>query len=185
MKPNLVGRHFKSILVIERIRPSNAKWLGHDYEWYLCRCDCGATFEMSGRDIKYGKGSCGCNSKIGQFKAKYSQVDSIVQALISRYKIKAKKRGLIWDLSFSQAKKLFLSPCYYCHLPPSAIVTSYLHTGLAGGIDRVDNAIGYTPLNTVSCCKICNRAKLTASIEVFLSWIARIKTYQKQLVLNG
>jgi hypothetical protein len=35
------------------------------------------------------------------------------------------------------------------------------------GIDRVDNSKGYTPENTVPCCKICNKIKGTGDVQTF------------------
>jgi hypothetical protein len=45
---------------------------------------------------------------------------------------------------------------------------------LYNGIDRVDNTLGYSKENCVSCCKICNYMKQVLTLEEFYSHIRRI-----------
>ena len=45
------------------------------------------------------------------------------------------------------------------------------------GIDRVDNALGYTTGNVVPCCKQCNHAKSDMPYADFMAWIARLTEY--------
>ena len=47
------------------------------------------------------------------------------------------------------------------------------------GIDRVDNSLGYTLENSVSCCSKCNYMKKTLNVENFLLHIAKIYNYNK------
>ena len=42
------------------------------------------------------------------------------------------------------------------------------------GIDRIDSSKGYTVENSVACCKYCNTAKNTMSVDEFLKWIGRV-----------
>jgi len=42
------------------------------------------------------------------------------------------------------------------------------------GIDRIDNKIGYTKENSVSCCKLCNYMKNNYSVDDFLAHIKKI-----------
>ncbi len=42
------------------------------------------------------------------------------------------------------------------------------------GLDRVDNALGYTPTNVVACCGLCNWIKRDLSQAQFLAAVARI-----------
>ena len=42
------------------------------------------------------------------------------------------------------------------------------------GIDRIDSSKGYTVENSVPCCKYCNTAKNTMSVDEFLKWIGRV-----------
>lgn len=42
------------------------------------------------------------------------------------------------------------------------------------GIDRMDNAIGYTPNNVVTCCINSNIAKGNMKYHLFIIWIGKI-----------
>lgn len=51
------------------------------------------------------------------------------------------------------------------------------------GIDRVDPLLGYLKnsnsfVQTVPCCKICNRAKLNRKYNEWKNWILRISNFQ-------
>ena len=48
------------------------------------------------------------------------------------------------------------------------------------GIDRIDNAAGYTEGNVVACCRICNRAKETLSVQEFAEWASRLGAMANQ-----
>lgn len=71
-------------------------------------------------------------------------------------------RGLTWSLTLTEFKTLVTAPCWYCGKPPDQEFKSTLMRRQAikrNGIDRVDNTIGYTLANCVSCCTTCNREK--------------------------
>lgn len=42
------------------------------------------------------------------------------------------------------------------------------------GVDRVDNSIGYTDDNCVSCCKICNNSKSALDLSEWKKWIEKV-----------
>jgi len=77
----------------------------------------------------------------------------------------AKQRGYTFNLTTSQFTGLIGKKCYYCG-----------DTG--GGIDRVDNTIGYEINNCVSCCRNCNYAKRNLTQHEFLILIKKIYEYQ-------
>jgi hypothetical protein len=52
-------------------------------------------------------------------------------------------------------------PCYYCG------ITSDETGGRISGLDRVDNQQGYSALNTVPCCTVCNMMKGTLTLSEF------------------
>ncbi len=81
---------------------------------------------------------------------------------LTGYKTSADAREREWSLTDKEAIDLFNMPCEYCNF------------GNNGGIDRVDNNIGYTTPNCVSCCKMCNLAKGTISKELFLYMCERV-----------
>jgi hypothetical protein len=86
---------------------------------------------------------------------------------IDDIRYKAKQRGKTWNLSPEVAFKLITSECLYCGYVPSWPTSRV-------GIDRVDNSIGYTEDNCVSCCFTCNSAKGEKSVEEFIAWIKLI-----------
>ena len=150
------------------------------------RCECGNTFQTRSYNVKVGRvKSCGCYKKqvaIATCKkmAYKDPTQSSFNGLLRAYKNGAKKRGLVFDLDKSKFRKLTKQDCYYCGTEPTQE-----HCGadakepyVYNGVDRVDNNIGYTAKNSVPCCGICNKMKLTLSYDEFINHIKRI--IQKQ-----
>lgn len=75
----------------------------------------------------------------------------------------AKRRGIANELTREQYISIASRDCTYCH------------TSFAGGIDRVDNDGHYSVANSAPCCKYCNTAKGSRSVEEFLAYASRIK----------
>lgn len=105
--------------------------------------------------------------------------------LMGCYRWNAVVRGISFDLSREQFAVLVAANCHYCGSPPSSMrLGKDLWSPLVyTGIDRVDNALGYTKENTVPCCKICNRAKNTISLQDFNTWIARLVAHHTEIRL--
>lgn len=80
----------------------------------------------------------------------------------------AKTRGILVALTFEEYESIVSSSCHWCdgELPKTG-----------GGIDRLDNSIGYSFDNCVPCCTQCNIAKGCLSSEDFLVWLTKV--YQK------
>lgn len=80
------------------------------------------------------------------------------------YKLGAEKRSLPFEFTPEQFEETFWQkPCSYCGDSIRTI-----------GVDRVDNALGYTRENTVPCCSVCNFMKLKASKSDFVAKCAQI-----------
>lgn len=78
-------------------------------------------------------------------------------------------------MTWEQVRDLSLSPCHYCGIPPCLERMKRQYPGvLMNGIDRFDNALGYSIENVVPCCRVCNIAKAQYSKEEFLARVARI-----------
>lgn len=77
------------------------------------------------------------------------------------YKNRAKKKELVFEMDEDLFLALCNKPCYYCHR-----VNTVLHKN---GVDRLDNSIGYTKENCVSCCSECNSMKSDIDIQTFLN----------------
>jgi hypothetical protein len=73
-----------------------------------------------------------------------------INQLYKDYNKSAKRRNHSFDLDLEKFKVLALSECHYC---------DYYKEGEVNGIDRVNNDLGYTMDNCVTCCYTCNKMK--------------------------
>lgn len=166
---NLVGEVFGSLTVQQRANNSaagKARW--------QCLCVCGNTVPVVGGNLRNGHTtSCGCkwldNRK--ESSARYS--------VLYDYKHGAKLRELTWKLSEEDFDALTEGYCFYCGASPSNIHTnSWGHRFIYSGIDRVNNSLGYTRANCVSCCMVCNNMKKAMSLGDFLHHVSNIHLHQ-------
>lgn len=116
-------------------------------------------------------------------KANKPQSNYVRAHICRNYRQSARRSGREMTLTNEMCSELFQSPCHYCGIVrankrviPGRGYYEY------NGIDRVDNAKGYTPDNVVPCCGQCNMAKSWRTYNEFLSWIYRIAIYQ---IING
>lgn len=63
----------------------------------------------------------------------------------------AKSRNIIWGMSKQEYTEIISKPCYYCS---NNFGDNNINCGV--GLDRVNNSMGYTVDNVVSCCAKCN-----------------------------
>ena len=148
--------------------------------YWRCRCSCGIERIVCGGELRSGRSrSCGCSPKYNSLPAGESAFNS----LINVYKWGATKRGLSWRLNKEQIRKLTQQSCFYCGLAPAQKYQNKRSPGSGiytyNGLDRRDNQIGYTPENTVSCCKLCNLAKRTLTVKEFRVWVKRVYDYSR------
>src|SRR5216683_3050117 len=68
-----------------------------------------------------------------------------------QYRARAKKNCLVFNLTREEFSQLTDSPCVYCD--------NFFNNKPHGGLDRIDNAQGYTASNVVPCCWFCNKLK--------------------------
>lgn len=101
-----------------------------------------------------------------------------------RYKRQAKQRGLPFELSKEQFRKLVFKDCYYCGEPPMNVTKRHSDEVRYNGVDRLDSLQGYIEGNCVPCCVVCNRMKMDLSLSVFLERVQRIvsKLFNKNTV---
>jgi len=88
--------------------------------------------------------------------------------LFANYKLRAKARGVKWELSKKDFLYLTSQVCFYCGSEPSnerRVKTngSYKYNG----IDRLNSSKGYHLKNCVSCCADCNTMKWEKTPEEF------------------
>ena len=150
--------------------------------YWSCRCACGSTTQVHGKSLRDGTtSSCGCvgTEKLRQRTTKPKGIAVRNQAVRSVH-VSARTRGISVDLTNDQILELFVQPCAYCGSGASNLSR---HPDSAGefaynGIDRVNNAVGYTIENCVTCCKDCNYAKRDRSADEFRAWIRRCYEHQ-------
>ncbi len=139
------GERFGRLLVIGHTKGKNVA--------AIVRCDCGETVTRSlihlvNLQEKPATSTTGCTKRCVLQLAHRKHSHLFVSLRSS-----ARARDLELTLTFAEFKSLRESPCCYCGGP---LPTS------GHGVDRADNAIGYTAGNAVPCCGPCNLAKGSA-----------------------
>ena len=103
-------------------------------------------------------------------KLKQWQSDNPDRYKYHQIKLSAKKKNWLFDLSLEQFRDLFWEhPCFYCGQPS------------LGGIDRVDNKLGYTINNCVPCCWSCNKIKSSKTIGELKENLVRLSAILDKL----
>ena len=199
---DLTGKRFGRWLVIERAE--NADYGGTQWK---CLCDCGKEKIVYGGSLRRGiSRSCGCLQKEEfaisckkQFTGKEpwnkgkvifalrKGKEGFLNVYYKKYMWAAKDRNIEFLLSKNDFVFLVESPCYYCgeiDIRFGRQIKEKFSINV-NGIDRVNNKMGYTAENCVSCCESCNRAKRMMSLKEFMFWIEKVykhtKTIRKQL----
>jgi hypothetical protein len=166
---DLTGRGFGKLRVIERA-PNNA----HKHTMWACQCECGNRVVVGGQSLKMGRTTtCGC----GKFRQASAR-----NKVLCRYRTSAAHRRIPWMLSPGEAFAIMATACRYCGEQPQNVSETPSGRFVWNGIDRRNNQAGYSVENCVACCSLCNRLKSTMSAEEFLAWIARIQSYQAELL---
>lgn len=108
--------------------------------------------------------------RLRKHKEKVSIFNKSPKRKFGHYQHNAKNRGFSFELTFEQFMTFWQKPCHYCGNNIETV-----------GIDRVDNTIGYTLQNSVSCCKICNDMKKVLSVNEFITQCKRIVNNLEQI----
>jgi hypothetical protein len=170
---DIIGKRFGHLTVMEQKKRERL------VTKRLCRCDCGKLTWLPTTAITSGHTkSCGCWQ--GEFR-KLKTGEAVRNQIFDDYRRGAGKRNLLWALTKSEFDLLLLGNCVYCKRAPYTTRKARRMNGdlTYNGIDRLNNILGYSPENTVSCCKICNRAKSDLELEEFMEWIKDISKAQR------
>lgn len=171
-------------------------WIIIDYDKsskkYLCKCECGTERLVRPWSLNQRKSlSCGCKQKekVGE-RIIESGFISIRKNIFRNYTMAANRRNYEFSLSFDEFDNLINKPCHYCGTEgsmtsegtyrqgePSVDYSMYRYNG----VDRVDNNLGYTIENTVSCCNICNNSKSTLTLKEWREWLERAYLQMKEM----
>ena len=131
----------------------------------VCRCDCGESRAVRQSSLRRGLiakcASCARKAAWAS-RERNSAAERAQLERESEYKSNARRKRVPWNLSREQFRALINAPCWYCGKSP------------AGGVDRTENALGYTMANAVPCCSTCNYAKRDMPLAEFLSWVGRV-----------
>lgn len=108
---------------------------------------------------------------------------SALRSLRLGYVRGANKRKLNFELTETEFSKITKQNCFYCGESPNRTIKSNYKSDISdvyvyNGIDRIDNAVGYTIENCVPCCKNCNYFKADLSPMEFLNHVNKIYEYQ-------
>jgi hypothetical protein len=152
----------------------------------ICRCDCGKETTVRASSVKNGNTrSCGCLAVAEMKSRALKDNGAAINQVYRTYVANAKKRKYQFELSLEELKIIIERECIYCGTENSNelkwLATNYKYNG----IDRVHNSKGYTKDNVVTCCRICNIAKHTLSVEEFRAWLLRAASYQAQRADGG
>lgn len=169
---DLEGNRYGRLVVLGRVNPQSGR-----VSW-LCRCDCGTEVAVRATSLRTGNTkSCGCLHKehVRELNLLPEGIAAF-SAMRNKMKTYAEKRGHEWQLTDEQIRQLTKQSCHYCGAKPlqvsggSGFHGNYVYNGL----DRVDNAKGYTIDNVVPCCKACNFAKGARTLEEFKIWATQL-----------
>lgn len=150
-----IDQRFDALVVLEVISGAQTK-----ARICACLCDCGKVFPARAPRLVsgYTKRCKWCSKRklglVGREKE--------TQLKYATYVHGAARRNLKWEISRGRFIEIIEGLCFYCGAQP------------AGGIDRRDNALGYTEQNSVPCCKVCNVAKNNMTEADFFAWLRRI-----------
>lgn len=154
----------------------------------LCQCSCGSNHSVSVSKLSSGYSkSCGC-LRAEKGYGLNSNTDAVVAAVKTTYKSRAKKLGLVFNLTTENVKTLITSSCAYCGTLPYRTITivhkTKVHSLTCNGIDRVENTEGYDLCNVVPCCQNCQYAKREMKLSDFREWALKLSNHLRKYYVS-
>lgn len=190
---NLKDQKFHHLTMLEGVRSGGA---GKGMYW-LAQCDCGNIKEVRGADVASGRiktcGSCEYHKNIMAIKPPRPHPrEAGIRAQLRRYIASALKRKISWLLTPEQFSEITSQDCTYCGAHPRAYKSralsrrkGYVITHM-NGVDRIDSSGPYTLANTVPCCSVCNKMKMSLEARFFIEHCTKIaqRMAQAQMLLD-
>lgn len=165
-----VGTRYANLTVMENLPPK--KWKS----WLKLQCDCGKIIKVDAAAVWTGHRKwCGPGCP-------FRSPDAARKKLLRRYKYGAKGRQLQWGLSEEDFFSMVVGECHYCgSLRESTLRASGRNPAVFRytGIDRKDSRKGYYKENCISCCAVCNEAKMCRSYDEFVAWVFQTSAHLK------
>ena len=168
---DLTGQRFTRLVALEQ-----AGFNHRNEILWKCKCDCGGlTTVVGGYLLSTNTKSCGCYHKI-RTRSLFKKPLEFTGAgkVLSSYRKRARESGRVFELDRDYFTDLIQHNCYYCGAVPGNRWKVHETEFIYQGVDRIDNAEGYTLDNCVPCCMICNKMKKAMSSKEFLDHIGRI-----------
>lgn len=139
---------------------------------YVCQCSCGTEKIINLSDLMHKKSTkCySCAQRMWSLQASI-RTKGPYERLYDTYMRNAKSAGREFSLTMDDAIRLFTSNCHYCLAEPYAPAPRSDGEYLYNGIDRKNNALGYTKENSLPCCSMCNMAKRGHNYEQYVDWL--------------
>lgn len=177
---NQVGIRYNKLLILEDFLEERAHRVVRKVN---CICDCGKTKTILLCALRSGKTkSCGCIGK----PVKYEDPEEPAFInLYCKYRTRSNSMGKSFDLDKDTFRVLTKSNCFYCGAEPNQQAKNINRKSVYtyNGIDRLDNSLGYTIDNSVACCKWCNMAKNSLTLEEFRERTGRVYyRFEKELL---
>jgi len=165
------GNRYGEVVVLEMADVPES-----EHVMWKCKHDDGFTFEARGTALRKG------NVTGRQSRPKG---ETAFRKLYRAYKHGAKKRNLEWKLTKEQFRNMTKEDCHYCGRSPSKSIGKNLNGEyIYNGLDRMNNSIGYTEENVVTCCWGCNHIKGDIDKEDFIAQINKIYEYNHSTSKN-
>lgn len=190
---DLTNKKIGSLTCLDYVLKKETKY--NRWVWE-CRCDCGEiTFVRTTRLTNKNKPQIACKicTDLRTSKNKVlPEYQAIKNTLYNQYKRGASLRGYDFNLTKNIFESLIFKNCYYCNKEPEEyssdkqkISVSIKEPFKRNGIDRLNNSLGYSIENCVSCCSICNKLKMNLDEKDFLLKIKEIYEFHKDMFENG
>jgi hypothetical protein len=142
------------------------------------RCQCGKIVRRVPADVRavVARGHIAACPDCRKPSRTLDTDETVIRRIYHQYQNGARRRHLEFSLTIDELKVLIAGNCYYCGAQPSRHYQRgpKSHSLLVNGIDRMNNAIGYTTENVVSCCWRCNRAKCDMPLSDWNDWLDHI-----------
>ena len=176
---NLTGKTFGRLTVLKKGDSISGRC------YWECRCICGNIAQVRTDNLKSKQvRSCGCLKNESSRNMRHT---GALGHLFRKYKDRAKSKGLRFNITIDEFHNLITSNCRYCGTPPNQVLRRsdlYIKEYFYNGVDRIDSIKGYVINNVVPCCGTCNTAKLSMSVDEFLTWVKKVYTHNKDLQDN-
>lgn len=170
LKYNLAGLRFGKWLVLGY---AGSKW--NEACWH-CICDCSQKRVVTSHRLRAGiSKSCGCGQR-GLPRPNLAREGAARWVVFhENYRKPALARGLVFELTEEEFESIATQCCFYCGIHPyRKQISKAGEIFLYNGIDRRNNAEGYTQKNSVPCCRPCNVGKNNGTEKDYIERCKRV-----------